>query len=87
DKNEIFAKPVSIEEVPDYLIHIKHPMDFGTMRKKIDAHEYSLGNGMQEFKDDLELVFRNAMTYNTSDTIYYRVAKKLQTQSQPILVK
>lgn len=87
DKNEIFAKPVSIEEVPDYLIHIKHPMDFGTMRKKIDAHEYSLGNGMQEFKDDLELVFRNAMTYNTSDTIYYRVAKKLQTQSQPILAR
>jgi hypothetical protein len=27
------------------------------------------------------------MTYNTSDTIYYRVAKKLQTQSQPILAK
>ncbi|PKY22281.1 hypothetical protein RhiirB3_502862, partial [Rhizophagus irregularis] len=53
DKNEIFAKPVSIEEVPDYLIHIKHPMDFGTMRKKIDAHEYSLGNGMQEFKVSL----------------------------------
>lgn len=25
------------------------------------------------------------MTYNTSDTIYYRVAKKLQAQSQPIL--
>ncbi|CAI2164309.1 16350_t:CDS:10 [Funneliformis geosporum] len=85
DKNEIFAKPVSIEEVPDYLIHITHPMDFGTMRKKIDAHEYSLGNGLQGFKDDLELVFRNAMTYNTSDTIYYRVAKKLQIQSQSIV--
>ncbi|PKC65281.1 hypothetical protein RhiirA1_204144 [Rhizophagus irregularis] len=27
------------------------------------------------------------MTYNTSDTIYYRVAKKLQTQSQPILAR
>src|SRR5688572_28690965 len=27
------------------------------------------------------------MTYNTSDTIYYRVARKLQTQSQPILAK
>ncbi|CAG8571346.1 3903_t:CDS:10 [Funneliformis caledonium] len=85
DKNEIFAKPVSIEEVPDYLIHITHPMDFGTMRKKIDAHEYSLGSGLQGFKDDLELVFRNAMTYNTSDTIYYRVAKKLQIQSQSIV--
>src|SRR5436305_13426236 len=27
------------------------------------------------------------MTYNTSDTIYYRAARKLQTQSQPILAK
>ena len=27
------------------------------------------------------------MTYNTSDTIYYRAARKLQTQSHPILVK
>jgi len=27
------------------------------------------------------------MTYNTSDTIYYRAARKLQTQSQPIVAK
>ncbi|CAG8627733.1 16517_t:CDS:10, partial [Cetraspora pellucida] len=84
DKNEIFAKPVSLEEVPDYLIHIKHPMDFGTIRKKIENHEYSLGSGMQGFKDDVELTFQNAMTYNTSNTIYYRVAKKLRQQFQII---
>jgi hypothetical protein len=60
DKNEIFAKPVSIEEVPDYLIHIKHPMDFGTMRKKIDAHEYSFGSGLQEFKVLIH-IFKNLL--------------------------
>ncbi|CAG8781227.1 29574_t:CDS:10, partial [Gigaspora margarita] len=84
DKNEIFAKPVSLEEVPDYLIHIKHPMDFGTIRKKIENHEYSLGSGMQGFKDDVELTLQNAMTYNTSNTIYYRVAKKIRQQFQTI---
>ncbi|CAG8539622.1 13366_t:CDS:10 [Dentiscutata heterogama] len=84
DKNEIFAKPVSLEEVPDYLTHIKHPMDFGTIRKKIENHEYSLGSGMQGFKDDVELTLQNAMTYNTSNTIYYRVAKKIRQQFQTI---
>jgi hypothetical protein len=50
---------VSIEEVPDYLIHIKQPMDFGTMRKKVDAHEYSLGSGMQGFKVALKFYLEN----------------------------
>ncbi|CAG8596661.1 13202_t:CDS:10 [Dentiscutata erythropus] len=71
-------------EVPDYLTHIKHPMDFGTIRKKIENHEYSLGSGMQGFKDDVELTLQNAMTYNTSNTIYYRVAKKIRQQFQTI---
>ncbi|CAG8506234.1 16621_t:CDS:10, partial [Acaulospora colombiana] len=87
DKNEIFAKPVSAEEVPDYYYHIKNPMDFGTIQKKIEAHEYSFGPGLQGFKDDLELTFLNAMTYNTSNTIYYRTARKLRQLCQPIIEK
>ncbi|CAG8524343.1 19252_t:CDS:10, partial [Racocetra fulgida] len=71
-------------QVPDYHLHIKHPMDFGTIRKKIENHEYSLGSGMQGFKDDIELTLQNAMTYNTSNTIYYRVAKKIRQQFQII---
>ncbi|VFV27979.1 bromodomain-containing protein 1 [Lynx pardinus] len=34
DPARIFAQPVSLKEVPDYLDHIKHPMDFATMRKR-----------------------------------------------------
>jgi hypothetical protein len=41
DVQQIFAEPVSIEDVPDYLSHIKHPMDFSTMRAKLDRFEYN----------------------------------------------
>ncbi|XP_073070168.1 bromodomain-containing protein 1 isoform X2 [Manis javanica] len=37
DPARIFAQPVSLREVPDYLDHIKHPMDFATMRKRLEA--------------------------------------------------
>ena len=37
DTQEIFAEPVSIDDVPDYLDHIKKPMDFKTMGKKLDV--------------------------------------------------
>jgi len=41
DTHEIFAEPVSLEDVPDYLTHIKQPMDFKTMREKLASFEYT----------------------------------------------
>ena len=40
DTHRIFAEPVDVSEVPDYLNHIKQPMDFRTMRQKLDSFEY-----------------------------------------------
>ncbi|CAG8577970.1 9056_t:CDS:10 [Diversispora eburnea] len=79
DKQEIFVKPVTEDDAPDYSLHIKHPMDLGTIKKKIETHEYSLGPGMQEFE--------NAMTYNTSNTVYYRNAKRMYQLCKPIVEK
>lgn len=31
---------MDINDVPDYLSHIKYPMDFRTMREKLDSFEY-----------------------------------------------
>lgn len=53
---------------------IKHPMDFGTMKDKIVAHEYK---SVTEFKADFKLMCDNAMTYNRPDTVYYKLAKKI----------
>ncbi|CAG8505551.1 3879_t:CDS:10 [Ambispora gerdemannii] len=84
DKQELFAKPVSAEEVPDYYLHIKNPMDFSTIRKKIDTYVY---DDIASFKEDLELIFRNAMTYNTNHTTYFRTARRMQTQCQEMLAR
>ena len=36
----LFREPVDIEEVPDYLDLIKKPMDFSTMRAKVEDFKY-----------------------------------------------
>ncbi|RKP36558.1 Bromodomain-containing protein, partial [Dimargaris cristalligena] len=70
-----FIKPVDTTAIPDYLTVIKRPMDFGTMRKKIDNRVY---RNIGEFRADFELVIRNATTYNSPTTLYYRTARKLE---------
>ncbi|KAJ1980948.1 hypothetical protein H4R33_005352 [Dimargaris cristalligena] len=75
DAYAFFIKPVDTTAIPDYLTVIKRPMDFGTMRKKIDNRVY---RNIGEFRADFELVIRNATTYNSPTTLYYRTARKLE---------
>ncbi|XP_019117110.1 bromodomain-containing protein 1 isoform X1 [Larimichthys crocea] len=82
DQYSIFAQPVSIKEVPDYLDHIKNPMDFSTMRKRIDAHEYK---SLEDFEDDFNLIIDNCMSYNAKDTFFYRAAQRMQDHGGVIL--
>ncbi|CAG8473193.1 6684_t:CDS:10 [Paraglomus occultum] len=84
DDDGFFARPVTLEEAPDYFDIIKHPMDFGTMRQKIDGHIY---NNMEEFKQDINLIFENAMTYNAANTKYYRSARSIRIKAKDILDK
>ncbi|XP_019698799.1 ATPase family AAA domain-containing protein 2 isoform X1 [Harpegnathos saltator] len=57
----MFTKPVDIEEVPDYNLIIKQPMDLETMMTKIDMNCYLCA---REFLDDIDLICRNALEYN-----------------------
>ncbi|XP_069764322.1 bromodomain-containing protein 1 isoform X4 [Narcine bancroftii] len=82
DAARIFTQPVSLKEVPDYLDHIKHPMDFSTMRKRIEDHGY---NNLDEFETDVNLIIDNCMKYNAKDTIFYRAAVRLRDQGGVIL--
>ncbi|KAM5581912.1 transcription factor GTE8-like [Rosa sericea] len=61
-----FNKPVDIVElkIPDYFTIIKHPMDLGTIKKKLTSGSYS---SPLEFAADVRLTFTNAMTYNPPD--------------------
>ncbi|XP_075884944.1 bromodomain-containing protein 1-like isoform X3 [Nelusetta ayraudi] len=82
DKYNIFAQPVSSKEVPDYLDHIKHPMDFSTMRKRIDGHAY---RSLDDLEADFDLVISNCMHYNARDTFFYKAAQRMQDHGGAVL--
>ncbi|XP_067248478.1 bromodomain-containing protein 1 isoform X1 [Chanodichthys erythropterus] len=84
DQARIFAEPVSIKEVPDYMDHIIHPMDFSTMSKRIDAQGYKY---LDEFEADFNLIIENCMKYNGKDTFFYRAAVRLRDQGGAVLRK
>ncbi|KAL3655164.1 hypothetical protein CASFOL_000950 [Castilleja foliolosa] len=75
DSHGVFSEPVDIEELPDYFEVIKQPMDFGTVRKKLNSGDYK---SLQELEADVFLICSNAMQYNSPDTIYYRQARSIQ---------
>uniref|UniRef100_A0A3Q3MQI8 Bromo domain-containing protein n=1 Tax=Mastacembelus armatus TaxID=205130 RepID=A0A3Q3MQI8_9TELE len=56
-----FTKPVDIEEVPDYLMVIRKPMDLSTLLTNIDQHKYVT---VREFMSDTDLIWQNALEYN-----------------------
>jgi hypothetical protein len=59
----IFHEPVDPKKlnIPDYLDIIKQPMDFGTIKNKLNSNQY-LKFG--EFLYDVNLVFENCIQYN-----------------------
>jgi len=58
-----FLEPVDVVKynLPDYHQVITHPMDFGTIRNKIESGTITT---VDEFAELMRLVFRNAITYN-----------------------
>ncbi|KAL1536543.1 hypothetical protein AAHA92_29178 [Salvia divinorum] len=59
----VFNTPVDVVKlnIPDYFNIIKTPMDFGTVKSKLNSGKYS---NPIEFVDDVRLTFTNAKTYN-----------------------
>lgn len=72
----VFSKPVDpvALNIPDYFNIIKSPMDFGTIKAKLETNYYS---GTEEFADDVRLTFSNAMTYNPPGNDVHVMAKDL----------
>ncbi|KXS19202.1 hypothetical protein M427DRAFT_132224 [Gonapodya prolifera JEL478] len=84
DKQDYFAHPVSVFDVPDYLDVIMNPMDLGTISEKIRKKEYL---DIETFEADLQLIWDNAATYNTKDTPWFRAAERIRNASRPLLLK
>ncbi|CAL0326957.1 unnamed protein product [Lupinus luteus] len=75
DTHDVFSEPVDPEELPDYHDIIKNPMDFGTVRNKLEGGLYA---NLESFESDVFLICSNAMQYNSPDTIYHRQARAMQ---------
>lgn len=74
DTQQFFAWPVSDDIAPGYSNIIANPMDFFTIRSKIEDGKYQ---SLPEFVDDFKLICLNAIQYNQEDTVYHIAAKKL----------
>ncbi|KAK4486134.1 hypothetical protein RD792_008802 [Penstemon davidsonii] len=72
----IFNEPVDVvkHNIPDYFNVIKHPMDLGTVKRKLLLGQYSSPMG---FAADVRLTFQNAMTYNPAGHDVYVMAQVL----------
>ncbi|XP_056380672.1 peregrin isoform X4 [Hyla sarda] len=88
DTSNIFTEPINMSEVtelyevPDYLEHIKKPMDFKTMKANLEAFRYK---NFDQFEDDFNLIVNNCIKYNSKDTIFYRAAVRLREQGAAVI--
>jgi len=65
--SSFFREPVDpvLFNIPTYFTIIKNPMDFGTIKKKLENKEY---NNKCEFECDVRLVFSNCFLFNPPST-------------------
>lgn len=73
---EPFTRPVDPvrDEAPDYFDVIKEPMDLSSVSNKLQSGQYK---DRFQFKEDVELIFRNAKTYTPDPKawIYYEASR------------
>ncbi|KAF4681638.1 hypothetical protein FOZ60_011743, partial [Perkinsus olseni] len=86
DDTRIFLKPVDPvkDECADYFTVVKHPMDFGTIRKKLHKGEYE--NALL-FYEDCDLVFTNCALYNAPETFVMQQCRKIMGRFNELLVQ
>nr|XP_060633527.1 bromodomain adjacent to zinc finger domain protein 2B isoform X4 [Anolis sagrei ordinatus] len=60
-----FLLPVNLKHVPGYRKVIKKPMDFSTIRDKLNSGQYP---NLEAFAVDVRLVFDNCETFNEDDS-------------------
>ncbi|KAG0498152.1 hypothetical protein HPP92_002843 [Vanilla planifolia] len=72
----VFNAPVDAKKlnIPDYYSIIKHPMDLGTIKSRLNKNWYK---SPEEFAEDVRLTFNNAMTYNPKGQDVHHMAEQL----------
>ena len=73
-----FNAPVDTSRYTTYLDKVSVPMDFGTIKTKLEDCKYTT---VDAFKADILLVFENARTFNPAGSDVYVMAEALQVLS------
>ena len=64
-------------KIHDYPEIVKNPMDFQTIKQKLKEHKYQR---IQDFMDDMELVFYNCRLYNGTESEVGQIGVYVQTE-------
>ncbi|XP_028799297.1 transcription factor GTE1 isoform X3 [Neltuma alba] len=74
-----FLEPVDVKglELHDYYEVIEKPMDFSTIKSKMEAKDGTGYKNVREIYADVRLVFKNAMKYNDEKNEFHVMAKSL----------
>ncbi|KAH9608874.1 hypothetical protein KSS87_002363 [Heliosperma pusillum] len=74
-----FMEPVDVKGLGlnDYYEIIEKPMDFGTIKKQMEAKDGTGYKHVREIYSDVRLVFKNAMKYNDEKNKFHVMAKTL----------
>eukprot|EP00828_Plagiopyla_frontata_P003983 TRINITY_DN11357_c0_g1_i1.p1 TRINITY_DN11357_c0_g1~~TRINITY_DN11357_c0_g1_i1.p1 ORF type:complete len:122 (+),score=19.31 TRINITY_DN11357_c0_g1_i1:185-550(+) len=79
----LFHQPVDIVKMQcdDYYDIIKSPMDFSTIKNKLNHNLY---HNISECLEDINLVFANCILYNGETTEIGKVGVQFQTEFQKL---
>lgn len=71
-----FLNPVDpvADNVPDYFEKIRKPMDLHTVTKKLESDSYA---SVEEWRKDVNLIWKNALTYHNEGTFINSIAREL----------
>lgn len=82
DPHQFFAWPVTDDIAPGYSAIITKPMDFSSIRQKIEDNEFQF---LPDFIADFKLMCENAIRYNHHETVYNKAARRLMQAGMRLL--
>jgi len=79
NNSSIFQNPVDPDKlgIPDYFDIIKNPMDFATIKNRINSNYY---HHLQEYLDDIALTFQNCILYNGESSTVGKMCKSVMEE-------
>lgn len=80
----MFSVPVPRDEFPEYYNQIKNPMDYGTMKQKLENNEYRSAQAMQK---DFILILQNCRQFNATSSDIVKEAREQHLMRPKLLLQ